>query len=325
MPVATRPFRRRIASRAATLAAPFLVAFLLAALAGAGSPTLVAASVDPLSDPTPQAFAPLASSMPEAVSMGAAASGAAGPGAAALAHVRPKAVFVVGATGPATARYRSIAHRIAVRARGYGASVTEIYSPNATWDRVRQASAGANLFVYLGHGNGWPSQYAPFRRSTKDGLGLNRSASGSDYNTRYYGESYLEAGLRLAPDSVVLLVHLCYSAGNSGGPSLRLASERVDNYGAGFLRTGARVVVAEALGKAAYLLNGLFHSDASLQQLFMSAKQAERKFRVEFNAHRSPSWAHGLLDPRRPGQFYRSMIGDLEMSASSWRSASTAR
>jgi hypothetical protein len=234
-------------------------------------------------------------------------------------------VFVVGATGPTTARYRAIAHQLAVRARGYGASVTEIYSPNATWQRVKEAATGANLFVYLGHGNGWPSVYAPFRKSSKDGLGLNSSASGSDFNTKYYGESFLEAGLHLAPNAVVLLVHLCYSAGNTGSPSLQMARERVDNYGAGFLRTGARVVVAEALGKAAYLLNGLFHSDATMQRIFMSARQAERKFKVEFNAHRSPSWAKGLLDPRRPGQYYRSIIGELDMTASTWRSSSTER
>ena len=33
------------------------------------------------------------------------------------------------------------------------------------------SSQGANLFIYLGHGNGWPSPYGPFERYTKDGLG----------------------------------------------------------------------------------------------------------------------------------------------------------
>ena len=39
-------------------------------------------------------------------------------------------------------------------ARSYGAAVTEIYSPYATWSKVKAAAQGANLLIYLGHGNG---------------------------------------------------------------------------------------------------------------------------------------------------------------------------
>ena len=246
------------------------------------------------------------------------------PAAAATRHHhRQKVVLVVGATGGTTARYRKVANHLAAQARGYGAIVREVYSPRATWSRVKRVAHGANLLIYLGHGNGWPSPYAPFQKRTKDGMGLNRSASGSNSNVEYYGESFLDGGLQLARNSVVLLVHLCYASGNPewGGPSPRLsvARQRVDNYGAGFLRTGARAVVAEGFGNAGYLLNGLFKSHKTLRQIFWSAPQATGRFAVGFPAHRSPSWARGILDPYKPGKYYRSIVGDLGMRAGAWR------
>src|SRR5207247_2007085 len=119
----------------------------------------------------------------------------------------------------------------------YGATVYEIYSPHATWSRVRTLSQGANVFIYLGHGNGWPSPYGPFQTYTKDGLGLNAS-DGSSTN-KYYGEYYVSRYLNFAPNSVVILNRLCYASGNnewgSGYPTKSTAIKRVDNYGAGFL------------------------------------------------------------------------------------------
>lgn len=251
--------------------------------------------------------------MGSATPAAAASSTSAGP---------PKVVLVVGATDGTTARYRSIAHSLALQARGYGANVIEVYSPNATWARVRKAANGANLLVYLGHGNGWPSPYAPFQTKTMNGMGLNRSASGTDYNTTYYGEQYLSSGLHLAANSVVLLLHLCYASGNPewGGPTplVAVAKARVDNYGAGFLRTGARAVVAEGLGNAGYLLKGLFKTKKTLRQIFWSSSSATHKYAISFNAIRSPGWASGLMDPERPGSYYRSIVGDLGMSAAAW-------
>src|SRR6188508_3867404 len=84
-----------------------------------------------------------------------------------------KVVVVVGPAGSNTGNYIYNAKKYATIARGYGAKVVEIYSPNATWTRVRDALQGANLLIYLGHGNGWPSPYGPFQKNTKDGLGLN--------------------------------------------------------------------------------------------------------------------------------------------------------
>jgi hypothetical protein len=250
-------------------------------------------------------------------------AGSAAASSTSASHHVPKVVIVVGATGSTTPEYRAIARKLAAKANGYGANVTQVYSPNATWARVQRAARGANLFIYLGHGNGWPSQYSPFQTKTKDGLGLNRSASGTDYNTDYFGESFVESGLHLAKNSVVLLLHLCFASGNPewGGPtpSLKTAEERVDNYGAGFLRTGAKVVVAEGLDSGGYLLNGLFKSHKTLRKIFWSAPAATGRWSVSFHSHRSPSWATAIVDPRKPGQYYRSIIGKLSLRASTWR------
>lgn len=249
--------------------------------------------------------------------------GSAQPANAARSHHRPKVVLVVGATEGTTSRYRSIARGLARQARSYGAIVREVYSPYATWSRVKKVARGANLLVYLGHGNGWPSKWAPFQARTKNGLGLNRTASGSNSNVEYYGEAYLQQGLQLAKNSIVLLIHLCYASGaaewGSPAPSNSVARQRVDNYGAGFLRTGAKAVVAEGLGNAGYLMKGLFKTNRSLKQIFWSSPMATGKHATVFNPKRSPRWATGILDPRAPNQYYRSIVGDLSMRASTWR------
>ncbi len=169
------------------------------------------------------------------------------PEARAASH---KVVIVVGPVGSATSNYKDSARRLASQARSYGASVVEIYSPNATWSRVSSAAKGANVLIYLGHGNGWPSPYAPFSTTSKDGLGLNASAGNGNSNTKYFGEYYM-ARLGLAAHAVVVLNRLCYASGNNewgaGNPTKDTAKKRVDNYGYGFLRGGAQAVFASGI------------------------------------------------------------------------------
>src|SRR4051794_29764408 len=112
-----------------------------------------------------------------------------------------KVVIVVGPVGSSTSNYIYNARKLAAQARSYGATVYELYSPHATWSRVLSVSQGANVFIYLGHGNGWPSPYGPFQTMTKDGLGLN--ASDGSTTTKYYGEYYVGRDLNFAPNSVV--------------------------------------------------------------------------------------------------------------------------
>ena len=58
-----------------------------------------------------------------------------------------KVVIVVGPVGSETERYRDSARQLASQARSYGASVTSLFSPYATWPRVLSASRGANLLI----------------------------------------------------------------------------------------------------------------------------------------------------------------------------------
>jgi len=277
------------------------------------------ASPDPALDAL--AGAPAPSTTPTASP--AAVEGATGPivDSAARSTV-PKVVVVVGPVGPNTRRYISRGRVIAAQARAYGAHVVEVFSPNATWARVREAAAGANVFVYLGHGNGWPSGHGPFDPATKNGLGLNQAAGRGNANTKYYGESIIARSLDLAPDAVVILNHLCYASGNNewgrGNPRRGTAIARVDNYGAGFLRAGAAAVVADGLGSPAYLLRGLLRTERTIRQIFWSSEEASRSRVVSFASRRTPG-ARALMDPYAPGRYYRSVIGDLDFRASGWR------
>jgi hypothetical protein len=249
-----------------------------------------------------------------AASLGMAAQ----PAPAAAAGM--KVVIVVGPVGSSTANYIDNARKLAAQARSYGATVYEIYSPYATWSKVKSVAHGANVFIYLGHGNGWPSPYAPFQKLTKDGLGLN-STAGSTKNT-YYGEYYVDTGLVLHTNAVVILNRLCYASGNSepgmATPTKWVATQRIDNYGAGFLRTGARAVFAEGVNSAGYILQGLFKTNNTMKQIFWSDPARDGRYDFTFASGRT-RFKTAIVDPFPSGRYYRSVIGDVGMTAAQWR------
>src|SRR4029077_1882456 len=72
------------------------------------------------------------------------AFGVAAPAAAATPTSTARVVIIVGATEGATATYRSYADQAYAEAIKYTSRVTKVYSPNATWTRVKAATAGAN-------------------------------------------------------------------------------------------------------------------------------------------------------------------------------------
>ena len=237
-----------------------------------------------------------------------------------VAAAGKKVVIVVGPVGSNTSNYIYNAKKLAAQARSYGATVYEIYSPHATWARVKKYAQGANVFIYLGHGNGYPSPYGAFNRYTKDGLGLN-ATDGSSTN-KYYGEFYVDHYLNFAPNSVVILNRLCYASGNSewgsANPTKATAVKRVDNFGAGFLRTGARAVFAEGIASASYILYGLFKTSRTMKQIFWSDPTRSTHYDFSFASRRTPGKS-AIMDPSSPGRYYRSVIGDLSMSAVTWR------
>jgi hypothetical protein len=232
-----------------------------------------------------------------------------------------KVVIVVGPAGSSTANYIYNAKKLAAQARSYGATVYEVYSPYATWSKVKSVAQGANIFIYLGHGNGYPSPYGAFSKYSKDGLGLN-SYAGSTRHT-YYGEYYIYTGIRFAPNAVVILNRLCYASGNSewgrGYPTKSVAIQRVDNYGAGFLRARARAVFAEAINSVSYILYGLFRTSRSMSQIFWSDPVRDGRYDFTFASARTAG-KRAIMDPLGAGRYYRSVIGDLGMTAATWRS-----
>lgn len=233
---------------------------------------------------------------------------------------RQRVVIVVGPAHGSTAKYIAAARQLAAQARSYGAAVSEIYSPNATWSRVKAAAQGANLLIYLGHGNGTPSPYTNRPEST-NGMGLNAAAGRGHANTKYYGSPYID-DIRLAPNAVVILNRLCYASGNNewgaGNPSLSVATQRVDAYGWSFFRAGAKAVFAEGINSPAYVLSGLFKSSRTIEQIFWSSPEAIDRYEREFRSRRTPGM-EAVLDPYAPGRYYRSVIGDLDLRATDWR------
>ena len=89
----------------------------------------------------------------------------------------PKVVIIVGATHGATRRTARRPNAAYAEASKYTSNVVKVYSPNATWAKVKAAVEGASIVIYMGHGNGWPSPYTyDPKYTTKDGFGLNATA-----------------------------------------------------------------------------------------------------------------------------------------------------
>jgi flagellar hook assembly protein FlgD len=243
----------------------------------------------------------------------------AAPGPAAAASSDPKVVLVVGATHGTTSTYRSYMGAVATMAARYSRNVVKVYSPNATWSKVRAAMQGASIVVYMGHGNGFPSPYSTtLNRLTQNGMGLNLTAGDGDSNTKYYGEKYIEDEVTLAPNAVVILSHLCYASGNSepgrAEPTLSVAKARMDNFAAGFLRAGARAVIAEGHGDPSFFVEQLFTTHRTIEQIWRSGPRPRGNV-FSFASVRTPGYTVFSDPNERSGSsysgFYRSLVTRL--------------
>jgi flagellar hook assembly protein FlgD len=231
----------------------------------------------------------------------------------------PKVVVIVGPVGSQTASYKADADGAAAAALQYTSNVVKVYTPTATWATAKAALQGASIVIYMGHGNGFPSPYSTTPRPLgQNGIGLNPSAGTDNTTTQYFGETYLANEIRLAPNAVVLLHHLCYASGNSepgrAEPTISVAQQRVDNYGAGWLRTGARVVIADAHYGSAYYINALFTTSQSIDSIWRGAPGARGNY-SSFPSSRTPG-ALAQMDPQTPTSgFYRAFVGDTTLTS----------
>jgi hypothetical protein len=254
------------------------------------------------------------------------------PAASASSLSNAKVVIIVGPVADSTSPYEADANNAAAAARLYSSNVVTIYTPHATWATVSAALQGASIVIYMGHGNGLTSPYHPTFDinsipSTVDGLGLNPPGNTTNNSTtQYYGEATLAKYIHLAPNAVVILAHLCYSAGNSEpqnpAPTFAVARLRVDNMGAGWLRTGARAVISEVFssGMAGWYVEQLFTTHQTIDTLWQSAQTSQHD--VQVSASIRNSWATVQLDPV-PGvikdnqHFGRAISGDMSLLSGS--------
>ncbi len=202
-----------------------------------------------------------------------------------VAAAGPKVVIIVGPTGAMTDGYRSTANRIANAAEDAGADVVKVYSPRATWKRVQAAVEGANIIVYLGHGNGYPSPYSATENTDRvNGWGLNRTTRNGDkdnWSTTmvYCGEKallgtltasdgaaqrkYCSGGLNPAPGFVMIYHSACYApgAGESWMPAAteKQARQRATNYSYPVL----------AMGAGAYFATDMWHGAEQLVDVIL--------------------------------------------------------
>lgn len=241
----------------------------------------------------------------------------------------PKVVLIVGPAGAATDRYRAQARSAATLARRYTSDVTEIYSPNATWPVVKDALQGASLVVYMGHGNGWPSRYRDsLYPPTQNGFGLNPTAGGGDGTHQYFGEGPIADDIRLAPNAVVLLNHLCYASGNTepGLPegTLTMAKKRVDNFAAGFIAAGAAAVVAEAHDDPNYMLRAVLAGRGGIEAAWRRAPTANGHD-FAFDSRRSPGYVAQMDPERSRSGFTRSIVLKEGLASADVRAAAQGR
>jgi len=273
---------------------------------------------------------PLAPLAPQAVPTPAV--GAPASQSAVAASVGPlKAVVIVGPSGSLTSSNLAAAEEFAQRAESYGMDVRRVFHPHATWEQVLANIQGANLVAYFGHGNSYPSPYGLFQEKTKDGFGLDSVDGASIADVTYYGANFIRQDVKLAPNAIVALSHLCYSAGN-GEPGMALptwdvARQRVDNTASGFLGAGAKAVFAYATGSITPLIDQLFTTSDTIDQMFTTTGAKPEPYYGftgwddrYFDSVRTPG-LRNHLDPGQSVGFLRAVTGDLEMTAADWANA----
>ena len=213
---------------------------------------------------------------------------------------------------PAIGRMPIVAY---AEARKYTSNVVKVYSPNATWAKVKAAVVGASIVDLHG-----PRQRLAEPVHLRPGVhDQGRLRTQRDGRRRRLQQQVLRRALHgeldLAPGAIVLLHHLCYASGNSepgnAEPSVTVARQRADNYAAGFLKAGASAVIADGHAGAERYLRALFTTHQSIEDMWRTMPNRNGNV-VKFASTRTPG-VSVFQDPITPTSgFYRSLaIGTI--------------
>jgi parallel beta-helix repeat protein len=240
----------------------------------------------------------------------------------------PKVAIIVGPNGSVTATNRANADAVAREALRYTSNVVKVYSPSATWSRVKAAMSGASIVIYFGRGFGHPSPHgSTLVGAVQNGFGLNPAAGRGNETTKYYGESYVRAA-NLKAGAVVVLLPVAYASGGSepgrAAPTLAIARKRVDNYAAGFLAAGASAVLAETTKSIpTYYVRSIFARNVTLDAMWRGASTYHGH--VTSVASSRTSGATVRTDPVRASSgFSRSFAGSPATTTATVRGSSSA-
>ena len=179
-------------------------------------------------------------------------------------------VVIVGPVGELTDRYLARGEAAAREAERFTPNVTRVFSPDATWPVVREALRAriwSSTWVTATAGRAI-ARVSTHRRRTASGSTLWPAVATTRTSTSARAPS---RGVRLGPNAIVLLHHLCYASGNTepgldeGTPEQ--ARERVDNYAAGFIAAGAEAVVAEGHLSPAWYVRSILADDRTIEDL----------------------------------------------------------
>ncbi len=240
-----------------------------------------------------------------------------------------KVAIIVGPTEITDSHYMDYAEDLRSTAEAAGATVDLRYC--ATPAEALEAANGANIIVYFGHGNGFPSPHSATEDPAKvNGWGLRDPAkewSGDDCQNdvlRYYGEDYLTGDrsgygwngpITPAPNFVMVYSNACYTPGAGEArpaPAESVAVSRVANYAAPILELGGTYFASD-IGSDSVVDLILRQPDANFGSIFEQGNgfkaDAQRRFNHPDVAG-AEAWVHRTTSEWLGDDYWYAFAGD---------------
>jgi len=147
-----------------------------------------------------------------------------------------KAVIIVGDVdgdrGSTTRSYIKNMKEVADHLKRLGATVSEFYTPNNDWEKIKSEARSAQLILYSGHGVG-STLSPPYIQSKVGGFALKDTIISPER---------IQSELNPQPGAVVIFVGACFTAGNMSYDMGKIkygeAKKRVIQYARPFVESG---------------------------------------------------------------------------------------